>query len=262
MINLRPLITPNQIIDSKVAKIILVCQLTLFIVIWTFSPFVFLPNPSEVIHSLSQLWGQGIFSDIMTSFYLNVEAIILSIFVSLGIAYLSTIPIFENVGKLIGKLRFSSLVGLTFFFTVMTTSGHQLKLSLLIFSISVFFVTSLMDVISSITKVQFDLAKVLQMGDWRILWEVVILGQIDKVFDALRQNAAIGWMMLTMVEGMSRTEGGIGAVLLNQTKYFHLADILAIQIIIIALGIGQDYFIGIMKNICCPYAALATKGNR
>lgn len=260
MINLRPLITPNQIVDSKVAKIILISQLILLLATWFFSPFVFLPNPGEVLHSLGQLWSQGIFSDIMVSFYLNVEAIILSIIISLGLAYLSTIPIFENVGKLVGKLRFSSLVGLTFFFTLMTSNGHQLKLSLLTFSISVFFITSIMDVISSIPKVQFDLAKVLQMGDWRILWEVVVLGQIDKVFDVLRQNAAIGFMMLTMVEGMSRTEGGIGAVLLNQTKYFHMSDILAIQIIIIVLGIGQDYFIGIMKNICCPYAALATKG--
>jgi len=29
------------------------------------------------------------------------------------------------------------------------------------------------------------------MGSWRTMWEVVVLGQIDKAFDVLRQNAAI-----------------------------------------------------------------------
>jgi len=110
------------------------------------------------------------------------------------------------------------------------------------------------DVLASIPKVQFDLARTLRMGEWRVVWEVIVLGQADKVFDVLRQNAAIGWMMLTMIEGMSRSEGGIGAVLLNQNKHFHLSSVMAIQILILSVGLGQDYIIGVLKNIFCPYA--------
>lgn len=62
--------------------------------------------------------------------------------------------------------------------------------------------------------------------------------------------------MLTMVEGMARSEGGIGAMLLNQNKHFHLAAVMAIQLMILIVGLGQDYIIGLLKSIACPYATI------
>ena len=94
------------------------------------------------------------------------------------------------------------------------------------------------------------------MGEWRVVYEVVIVGQSDKAFEVLRQNAAMGWMMLTMVEGISRSEGGVGAMLLNQNKHFHLSAVFAIQLTILLLGLGQDYMIGLLRRVFCPYADL------
>jgi NitT/TauT family transport system permease protein len=145
---------------------------------------------------------------------------------------------------------------LTFFFTLMARSGHELKLSLLVFSVSVFFVTGMADVINSVPKEMFDLARTLRMGEWRVVWEVIVLGQIDQVFDVLRQNAAMGWMMLTMVEGIVRSEGGVGTVLLDQNHHFRLAAVFAIQLTILLLGLFQDYAIGVGKSLLCPYAVL------
>jgi NitT/TauT family transport system permease protein len=85
----------------------------------------------------------------------------------------------------------------------------------------------------------------------------VVLGQIDKAFDVLRQNAAIGWMMLTMIEGMTRGDGGVGAMLLNANKHFYLNAVMAIQITILLMGLGQDWLIGGGKRLFCPYADLA-----
>ncbi len=85
---------------------------------------------------------------------------------------------------------------------------------------------------------------------------VVVLGTLDKAFEVLRQNAAIGWMMLTMVEGITRGEGGIGVMLLNESKHFRLSDVFAIQIVILGIGLLQDYAIGLMRQIVCPYADL------
>ena len=101
-----------------------------------------------------------------------------------------------------------------------------------------------------------DLARTLRMGEWRVVWEVIVLGQIDKVFDVLRQNAAMGWMMLTMVEGIVRSEGGVGTVLLDQNHHFRLAAVFAIQLTILMLGLLQDYGIGLSKKLLCPYAEL------
>lgn len=250
---------PNKVLSKQIGLLLVILQVVALFSFWIFSPFVFLPNPSETLKAFSDLWTSGIGTDLSISFYLNLEAIGGALLISMLLVYLSVIPFFRPLITFISKLRFLSLVGLTFFFTLATKNGHDLKLYLLIFSISVFFVTSMADVLDSIPKVYFDLARTLRMNELQVVWEVIILGQIDKVFDVLRQNAAISWMMLSMVEGMSRSEGGIGALLLNQNKHFHLAAVMAIQIMILMVGLGQDYAIGLIKSMFCPYSTLTTQ---
>jgi len=249
-------LSPNRVISKQTVRWLVGFQLLMLFFIWIFSPTVFLPKPKEVFQALSDMWMQGLGGELITSFFLNLQAIALSTILSLVLAYLTVIPFFRPIVALLSKLRFLSMVGLTFFFTLMATTGHELKLYLLVFSVSVFFVTGMAEVVAAIPKEKFDLARTLRMGEWRVVYEVVILGQADKAFETLRQNAAMGWMMLTMVEGISRSEGGVGAMLLNQNKHFHLSAVFAIQITILFLGLGQDYAIGILRGIFCPYAAL------
>jgi NitT/TauT family transport system permease protein len=249
------LFTPNKFLSKKSVQILIFSQLSFLILFWFFSPFVFLPKPTEVYQSFIELWQyDALAQELITSLFLSIESILISIVVSLGLSYLSTIPFFRPAIAVVGKLRFLSLVGLSFFFTLMTSTGHQLKVSLLVFSISVFFVTGMADVISCIPKEQYDLARTLRMNDWQVLWEVVILGQIDKGFDVLRQNAAVGYMSLTMIEAMSRSEGGIGALLLNSNRHFHLSEVFAIQLLILIIGLTQDGVIGYAKKLICPYS--------
>jgi len=249
-------LAPNRVISKQTVRWLVGFQLLVLFFIWILSPTVFLPKPVEVFHALNEMWMEGLGGELITSFFLNLQAIALSTLLSLLLAYLTVIPFFRPIVTLLSKLRFLSLVGLTFFFTLMATSGHELKLYLLVFSVSVFFVTGMAEVVAAIPKEKFDLARTLRMGEWRVVYEVVVLGQADKAFETLRQNAAMGWMMLTMVEGISRSEGGVGAMLLNQNKHFHLSAVFAIQLTILLLGLGQDYAIGLMRNIFCPYASL------
>ena len=63
-------------------------------------------------------------------------------------------------------------------------------------------------------------------------------------------------MMLTMVEGISRSEGGIGTILLSQNKFFRLDAVFAIQFIILIIGITQDWAIGAMRRGLFPYSVI------
>jgi NitT/TauT family transport system permease protein len=253
MKDLVDVFSPNRVISKSTGTLLVSTQVAFLLMVWFFSPFVFLPTPGETFHALSELWNEGLGAELITSFYLNIQAILVALLVSLLLAYASVVPFFKPLVHCLSKLRFLSLAGLTFFFTLAAKNGHELKLYLLVYSISVFFITSMADVLDSIPQVEYDLARTLRMGEWRVVWEVIILGQADKVFDVLRQNAAIGWMMLTMIEGMARSEGGVGSVLLNQNKHFHLSAVMAIQLVILVVGLGQDYAIGLFKNVCCPY---------
>ena len=239
-------------------RIVVAVQLGLALVVWFFSPFQVLPTPPEVFAALGKLWmEQGLGQELITSFILNLEALAWTVVISLGLCYFTVMPAFRPIANAVARGRFLGLIGLTFVFTLMVGGGHKLKVSLLVFGMTVFFVTSMAAEIAAIPKSKFDHARTLRMSEWRVVGEVVVLGTFDKAIEVFRQNAAIGWMMLTMVEGISRAEGGIGAMLLNQNKHFHLAEVFAIQLVILSVGLGQDYAIGFVKKIVCPYADLS-----
>jgi NitT/TauT family transport system permease protein len=117
-------------------------------------------------------------------------------------------------------------------------------------------VTSMAQVVLEIPRSEFDYMRVLGASELRIVWEVVVRGTLDRALDVLRQNVAMGWAMITMVEGISRAEGGIGAMILNENKHFQLAEVYAILFVILFLGLAMDYGMGVITNLLCPYVAL------
>jgi NitT/TauT family transport system permease protein len=249
--------SPNRVISKGAMAILIAIEAAIALAVWINSPFKILPRPNEVFQALGDLWmTKGLGQELATSFGLNLEALAWAAVISLGLSYLTVMPVFRPIVTAISKGRFLSLAGFTLIFTLMTGGGHALKTSLLVFTVTVFYVTSMAAVIVAIPKGDFDYARTLRMSEWRVVWEVVILGTADKAFEVLRQNAAIGWMMLTMVEGIVRGEGGIGAMLLSQSKYMRLADVFAIQMLILIVGLMQDYAIGAARRMFCPYADL------
>lgn len=245
---------PNRAISSHTLRLIIGVEVLLALTLWIFSPFKVLPQPDEVWRALQNLWlTAGLGQELAVSFGLNLKALAWSSLISLLLAYLTVIPIFRPIVTAISKGRFLSLTGFTLVAAILFEGG-AMKTALLTFSITVFFITSMASVIAAIPKSEFDHARTLRMSEWRVVWEVVILGTADKAFEVLRQNAAIGWMMLTMVEGIVRSEGGIGAMLLAQYKFFHLDAMFAIQIVILIVGLLQDYAIGALRRLVCPYA--------
>ena len=255
---LSHIISPNRVLDRRSERFIVVTWIAVVALTWTFSPFVFLPKPREVFQALHDLWFyQDLGVEMFTSVCLNIEAIAIATVISLALAYLGTIAVLAPIVSFIGKLRFLSLAGLGFAFTMMTSNGHALRVSVLVFMVVVFFVVSMVDVINEIPKEQYDLARTLRMGDWETLYEVVVLGRLDQAFIVLRQTAAMSWMFLATAEGMAMSGGGVGMLLNTSNKHFHLAEVMAIQILILIVGLCQDYMIGVFRNLCCPWVNVA-----
>jgi len=255
--NWADLFRPNQAVSAVAMQIVIGVQVVIALVVWWMSPWAALPKPNEVFAALGRLWfAQGLGQELLTSFGMNLQALAITAVLSLGMAYLTVLPAVRPIVAAVAKGRFLGLSGLTFIFTLMAGGGRPLKLALLVFGMTVFFVTSMAAVVSAIPKSAFDHARTLRMSEWEVVWDVVVLGTMDQAIEVLRQNAAIGWMMLTMVEGISRSEGGVGAMLLNQNKHFHLAEVFAIQILILLVGLLLDYAIGVFKNAVCPWAVL------
>lgn len=261
MNDFRLLFSPNRRIKNRTFLVLCVAQAAFALLFWSFGTSPVVPKPLEIVSAFQRLVSEGGFgADLASSTWLACQSVLLTFVVSLAIVYAAVLPFFRPFALLVSKARFLSLVGLSFLFTMAISGGHPLKVSLLVFGMTVFYVTSLLDVVDSIPKNEFNHARTLGLGEWGVVKEVVILGRLDQAFELLRQNFAIAWMMLTMVEGISRAEGGVGALLLNQNKHLRLDAVFAIQITIFVIGIALDWILGALRNFFFPYASLAKAG--
>lgn len=183
---------------------------------------------------------------------LNVIALGISTAISFAGAYLTVVGAFAPSVEFLSKLRFLGFTGLTFVFG-MYSEGRSLQVWMLVFGISTFFLTSMMTVVASVPKAKLDHARTLRMGPWRTLWEVVVRGTLSDSIDVLRQSAAIGWVMLTMVEGLVRSQGGVGVLLIDLNRRLALDGILAVAFVITGIGIAQDFIINQLRLMVCPH---------
>jgi NitT/TauT family transport system permease protein len=248
---------PNRQVDRAMLLALVAFWVVVALLVWLAVPFATLPKPGEVWSALGSMWWEhGMGPELFTTLGLIADALLRTVIISLVLSYATVIAFFRPVVEAVSKLRFLGLTGLVVPFTLFFGGGHDLKVAMLTFGMTTFFVTSMARVVIEIPREQFDHMRVLGASEIRILWEVVIRGTLDKALEIMRQNLAIGWALITMVEGISRAEGGLGALILNQNKHFRLAEVYAILLVILVVGLVLDYIIGFFSRIICPYAEL------
>jgi ABC-type nitrate/sulfonate/bicarbonate transport system permease component len=243
---------------SKTNMLILIAvQIVLALGLWQGLGNELIPPPSKIFLRMTEIIKKESFWDnFLASLSLILKGMFYSLIIALSISYLSLVPFFRPFSKFVIKCRYLTLTGLIFAFTLLTSDGSQLKLSLLLFGIVPFFVTSFLSVIDGIDKQEYELCSTLGMNKWRTLWEVVIVGRLDQVLEVLRQNFAIAWMMITMVEGQSMSEGGLGTMLIKSNKYIDLSIVFAILFIIFLIGVFFDYILGALRFWLFPYTKI------
>ncbi|MFB6457581.1 ABC transporter permease [Chitinophaga sp. Hz27] len=249
--------TPLQVLGKKTMLTLVIAEAILAIACWQLSGGGLIPTPSRVLHALTEIvQAPGFVDNLFSSVMLTVKGMLISIIIALIVSYLSIVPFFNPIARFVIKCRYLTLTGLIFLFTLLTKDGHDLKMSLLIFGIVPFFVTSLLSVIDNINNQEFELCTTLRMNNWKALWEVVIVGRLDQVFEVMRQNFAIAWLMITSVEGLSMSEGGLGVMLIRANKYVQLDVVFGTLVIIFLLGILFDYTLGKFREWLFPYTKL------
>lgn len=261
MNTLKALFTPLTTISRRTFSILVVLNSLLAIILWQiFASGGLIPTPVKIGESVARILTS---SDLMDNFFisltLTLKGMSYSILIALVICYLSLIPFFNPLAKFVIKCRYLTLTGLIFLFTLLTSNGHALKMSLLIFGIVPFFVTSFLSIIDSINEQEYELCKTLRMNNWQTLVEVVIIGKLDMVLEVMRQNFAIAWMMITMVEGLNMSEGGLGTMLIKSNKYIDLGSVFAILLIILAIGVFFDYLLKQLRSWLFPYTKLQVR---
>ncbi len=261
MKNVPNLFLPFTHVAKSRLQILFAVQALLAIVLWSLSGSKALPSPIEVYYAWADLaLNQGMLYELWGSVKISLVSLLISTVAAVAVAALSTASIFLPIARFSSSLRFLGFAGLTYVFMLMSSDSYWLRISLLSFGMFVFMVTGLLAEIKAIPAEQVDHCRTLGMKHWRITLELVLLGKSDVTLDLVRQNAAVGWTLLTLVEGMTRSEGGIGSMLLNQNRYFLLAGVFAIQITILLYGLAQDGLLALLKDVMCPHSRLGKQG--
>ena len=254
---MKNIFKPFGRVNRQTMIIMIIAQVVVTLLIWHTTSDGLIPKPGNVAAAFGKLLTTKLLLDnMLVSLALTLKAMLYSIIITLFFAYASVIPFFKSIAQFIVKCRYLTLTGLIFIFTLLTKDGSELKLSLLVFGIVPFFTTSFLAVIINIDKQEFELCKTLGYNNWQTLYEVIIVGKADQVFEILRQNFAISWLMITMVEGLSMSEGGIGSLLIKYNKYNDLTNVIALQLVIFLIGLCFDFLLGTTRHWLFPHSKL------
>lgn len=250
-------VEPNRTMSRAELRMLAAAWLAAVLIWWACTASGVLPRPVEVLHALHDLvFEQGMLAHLGSSLYTSLLALVWASAISALLCYAAVVPALRPLATLVGNLRFWGFAGVSVAFTLWFHGGRDLKVALLTFGMTGFFVTGLHDELSIIPRERYEYARALGMSEWRVVWEVVVLGTCDRFLDLMRQNAAMGWMLLTMVEALVRSDGGIGVLLANQSKHLDLASIAALQGVIFGVGLLQDVTLAALKRVLCPWAFL------
>lgn len=251
---MKQLFLPFGQTNKKVRLGVVTFWVLLFLGLFELYHSKIIPPPSKIAGSLAGLVGsEEFYEDLVASLITTLKAMFYSILVTVIIVYASTIQFFAPLAEFVSKCRYLTLTGLVFVFTMISHNLSELKMYLLMFGIIPFFVTSFLSIVSSTPPEERWKGYVNKSGRWGTLWEVIIVGKLDMLFEVMRQNFAISWMMITMVEGFAMSEGGIGTLLIKSNKYLDLSPVFAMLVVVLVLGLVFDYTLSKLRLVLFPY---------
>jgi NitT/TauT family transport system permease protein len=238
--------------------------LALILGIWFLNPIKALPLPHEVLAAIAKMWksdqpGQGLAYNVYVTLKLNVVGVGYASIISIIVAYLSVIPIFQPFNKMVQWLRYIPIVGFNLVFLSLFSIGWPMKVAMLTTGMSFFLVTSMTGVVAAIPRMKYELAKVLGYNDWHVFYSVVVRPTMPQMIDMIAQNAAIGWVMITAIETYNRTEGGIGSQIYAYSSTNNLAEVYGYLLIIGVIAVLEDLFFSLIKRLFFPYSLIAER---
>lgn len=212
------------------------------------------PTPGQVWEGFASLYKEGLIVHVGSSLWLCMQATLLSVLVSLLLVYLSPLPALKPLAATLSRLRYLPLTGITFYLSILVSNARTMQVGVLFIFMSLYFITSLLAVVKDIPAEEIDHARSLKCSRWEVLTEVVIKGRFDYVIDVLRQNLAITWMMLVTVESILVAAGGLGVLIKNSDKFMNHGRIVALQIVILLVGLLLDWLLRTLRKSLFKYS--------
>jgi ABC-type nitrate/sulfonate/bicarbonate transport system permease component len=239
--------------------------LAVLFLFWMYTPIQGIPYPSEVWTAFQRMFASGaddtsnLVLNTWVTLQLNIWGLFLASILSLFVAYLSCLPFLQPLNQVLQWLRYLPIVAFNLVFLSIFTIGWSMKVAMLTAGMAFFLITSMTAIIGQIPRLKFELARVLNYGDWKTFWTVVVRPTLPAMIDTVAQSAAMGWVMIVAIETFNRTDGGIGAAIYSYSATNQKAEVYVYLIIIGLIAILEDQFFYWLKRFLFPYTTIAER---
>lgn len=252
---------PYARVGERTLFVTALVEAAVFLLLWALSPLKFLPTPQAVWVALNdQIFHQGVLAELIVSMVLVVQALAIATVLALVLAYGYVMAFVRPLAGGTSGFRYLGVLGFSLVFQVLIKDAHWVKVAIVVFGILPYLTTSLVEMVRTIEDDQFQLARTMRLGHTGTTWHVIVRGRLAETIEVVRQNAAIGWMMVGVAESMNRSEGGIGARISELGRYYsQLPTMFALIMIIFIVGVLLDASLRLARDLVCPYAALRAR---
>lgn len=247
--------TPNATMPRRLLWGIVAAWVGLWLALWAVARPALLPSPIAVLRAFPALWfDDGLGRELLSSWSVTVQALAISTAIGLPLAYLSRVPAVRPVATGVAALRFLSPAVFFLLLLFVMPDGHWVKVGMLVAGNLFFIVKSMVGVVAAVPNASLDDARTLRMNEWQVTWYAIVRATVPDAIAVTRDNAAMALAMVMMVEGFIRSEGGVGVMLLEQSKFLNMANVYAIAGAVLAVGLAQDFGLTWLRRAVCPYA--------
>lgn len=257
MDKLIKILTPFKHLTEKERLYSTIIVIFILFTFWEISGNNYISSPIDIIKALPRLiFEKSLFENFAKSLLFCFKTISISAVIAYIISLMSIIPAFTVFCSFLRKFRFLPSTGLSFLFMKITPNIDSQMTWMMTFGITTWLIDGMLAVSLSITDDEISYAKSLRLSRLQMVKEIFIFGKSADIAKALISNFAMAWLLLASIENISKAGGGIGVVLAESNKYFKLEEVYAIQFLILATGIGLDYFMNKFREWMLPFSAI------
>ncbi len=239
--------------------------IVILFLVWIFAPIPGIPYPSEVLTAFLRMFASAsndssnLVYNTWTTLKLNIVGLLIASLLSLVVAYFSILPVLQPLNQILQWFRYLPIVAFNLVFLSIFTIGWSMKVAMLSAGMAFFLITSMTAEIGRIPRLKYELARVLNYGDFKVFWTVVLRPTLPSMIDIVAQSAAMGWVMIVAIETFNRTEGGIGAAIYSYSATNQKAEVYVYLVIIGFIAVLEDQFFYWLKRILFPYTKISER---
>ncbi|MEO6303769.1 MAG: hypothetical protein ABIP51_11425, partial [Bacteroidia bacterium] len=223
--NLEAVFYPFGKINKETRLFILTIQLIFLGVFMQLYHGSLIPAPLDILNTF---WGfissQSFFDDFLATFMFVMKGMAYAMIITMILTYVRPIAFFTPFVDFVTKCRYLTFSTVLIMFTMFIQGGNlsDLKMLLLLFGTVPFFVNSFVQetaIGQGVPEYHLNKAFVNKLGKWEALWQIIIIGKLDRLFVVVKANFAIAWAVVTTVEANAMNEGGIGTIISKSNKH-------------------------------------------